>query len=175
MIPDTFQKFEHYTLTHANVFSTVDIQIPCFCCQCADNSLCWCGFNYRKFSQLHKATKINFTKYFLQRKNSEHTRQLLRQMSYDSFFVFHRHSISIRSVFGLSFAHQHLSNRHHPHFFIYVVASNLFQKTLPQTAIQGYHVCRVLKELNVGETLIVLHESSNDALGGVPRLSICSA
>ena len=42
----------------------------------------------------------------------------------DSSFVFHSHSVSIGRVFGLSFAHQRLSNRHRPYFFIYVVAEN---------------------------------------------------
>ena len=53
-----------------------------------------------------------------------HPRQLLRQMSYDSSFLFHSHSISIGSVFRLSFAHQRLSNHYLPYFFIYMVVSN---------------------------------------------------
>ena len=40
-------------------------------------------------------------------------------MSYESsFFLFHSHSVSIGSVFGLPFAHQRLSNRRLPYFFI---------------------------------------------------------
>ena len=55
-----------------------------------------------------------------------HPRQLLRQMSYDSSFLFYSHSVWIRSVFGLSFAHQRLFNRSLLYFFIYVVASIQF-------------------------------------------------
>ena len=40
------------------------------------------------------------------------------------WFLFHCHSVSIGSVFGVSFALQRLSNRRLPYFFIYVVASN---------------------------------------------------
>ena len=47
------------------------------------------------------------------------------------WFLFHCHSVSIGSVFGVSFALQRLSNRRLPYFFIYVVASNAFRKTLP--------------------------------------------
>ena len=53
-----------------------------------------------------------------------HPRQLLRQMSYDSSFLFYSHSVWIGSVFGLSFAHQRLFNHSLLYFFIYVVASN---------------------------------------------------
>ena len=42
-------------------------------------------------------------------------------MLYKSSFS---HSVSIGSVFVLSFAHQRLSNRHRPYLFIYVVAAN---------------------------------------------------
>ena len=35
-----------------------------------------------------------------------HPRYLSRQMSHDSFFLFHSRNVSIGSIFGLSFAHQ---------------------------------------------------------------------
>ena len=55
-------------------------------------------------------------------KNSEHTpRYLSRQMSHDSYFLFHG---SIGNVFGLSFAQRRLFSRGLPYFFIYVIGLN---------------------------------------------------
>ena len=69
-------------------------------------------------------------------KQRTHPRYLSRQMSYDSSF-FHSYSVSIGNIFGLSLAHQRLSNCHLPYFFIYVVASNT-RKTLPCQLLSPY-------------------------------------
>ena len=65
------------------------------------------------------------------RKNSEHTRDTLsKQLSNDSSFVFHSHSVSIGSVFGVSFHIPTTLQPPLPYFFIYVVASeNLFDSS----------------------------------------------
>ena len=53
-----------------------------------------------------------------------------------SFFT----ATAYRSVFGLPFAHKCLSNRRHPHFFIYVVAANAIslKKTFPWQLLPPY-------------------------------------
>ena len=69
-------------------------------------------------------------------KQRTHPQYLSRQMSYDSSF-FHSYSVSIGSVFGLSLAHQQLSNRRLSYFFIYMVASNT-RKTLSWQLLSPY-------------------------------------
>jgi len=54
----------------------------------------------------------------LSQKQRTHSRYLSRQMSYDSSFLFHSHSVSIGSVFGVSFTRQRLSN-HRLHTSLY--------------------------------------------------------
>ena len=71
-------------------------------------------------------------------KQRTHSRYLSRQMSYDSSFLFHSHSVSIGSVFGVSFAHQRLSNHRLHTSYIYVVASNTFRKSFPQQLLSPY-------------------------------------
>ena len=63
-------------------------------------------------------------------KQRTHSRYLSRQMSNDSSFVFHSHSVSIGSVFGVSFHIPTTLQPPLPYFFIYVVASeNLFDSS----------------------------------------------
>ena len=67
-------------------------------------------------------------------------------MFYDCSFIFHSHSVSIWRVFGLFFAHQRLSNRHRPFFFLYVVAANAisFKKNFSMAVILSVCSFRLL-------------------------------
>ena len=62
-------------------------------------------------------------------KQRTHSWYLSRQVSNDSSFVFHSHSVSIGSVFGVSFAHQRLSN-HRLHTSLYTCSfGNVFNSS----------------------------------------------
>ena len=70
-----------------------------------------------------------------------HPWYLSRQMSHDTSFLFHSCNVSIGSIFGLSFAHQGLSNRNLPYFFNIrgsLEYSNFFRKTLPWQLLSLY-------------------------------------
>ena len=70
-----------------------------------------------------------------------HLRHLLRQMSHDSSFLFHSHSVLIEGIFGHSFARQHFSNCCLLYFFIYIVVLNTtysFWKTVPWQLFTPY-------------------------------------
>ena len=54
---------------------------------------------------LKEGSRVDKTSTSPSQEQQTHPQQLLRQMSYDNFFLFHSRSISIGSVFGLSFVH----------------------------------------------------------------------